>query len=89
MAFQCFHAKKRYRITIFQVIDDGNFEGALIITVSVFNEGVVMDIISTNMGSKDEIRSYLALMARNKPTDKALSIVPIWENLPHNKKIYD
>ena len=41
------------------------------------------------MGSKDEIRSYLALMARNKPTDKALYIVPIWENLPHNKKIYD
>ena len=61
----------------------------MIITVSVFNDEFNKDIISTNMGSKDEMRSYLALMARNKPTDKALSIVPIWENLPHNKKIYD
>ena len=71
---------------LFQLISE--YSEASVVTLSVLDEDNGL-IIGTNMPLRQEIRGYLDLMASHNPTEKPLNILPVWENLPHNKKYYD
>ena len=80
---------------MFQIISNGGYNDVLIVTLAVSDSNNIETfsadnfVISTNMDWKDEIRGYLALLTSNKPTDKVLSVIPVWEDQPQNEKLYD